>query len=84
MAQVAKKKPYMIAMDGKKVAMGLTKTAGDVDMFGHEDSPTLSERKNQLDEDLLIVEGNDRTLMAVSVLTRRLEEVRKLNIHTLN
>lgn len=34
------RKKYVLAMDGKKVAMGLTSIVGDVNMFGHEDSPT--------------------------------------------
>ena len=44
---------YMLCADGKKVTAGLDKHGGgDVDMFGHEDGETLTERKTKLALDL--------------------------------
>ena len=37
-------KNYVLAVDGKQIAQGLTPHSGDINMFGHEDKPTLVER----------------------------------------
>ena len=36
-----------ICFDGKRINSSLTDTFGDVDLFGCEESPTLSERINR-------------------------------------
>jgi hypothetical protein len=41
-------KVNMMCLDGKKVTAGLDDKYGDVDMFGYEQSPTLSEQKERL------------------------------------
>ena len=38
----------MMCMDGKKVTVGLDSNFGDVDMFGHEQSPTILEQAERL------------------------------------
>ena len=43
-------KSCCITFDGKKLKPGLTKTEGDVDMFGLEKGPSLSERQQCLED----------------------------------
>ena len=43
----AERKSFKLSIDGKKIASGFGKDLGDVDLFGHEPSPTLQERKTR-------------------------------------
>ena len=45
------KKQYVLSFDGKLIRPRFTKDSGDVDMFGCERQPTLSQRKCRLDEE---------------------------------
>ena len=42
---------YMMYADAKRVTAGVSTGEGDVDMFGHEEGGTLSERKQRLKEE---------------------------------
>ena len=46
---------YVVSVDGKKIAPGLSETGGDEDLFGHE-KPALEERKRKLQGDIDAVE----------------------------
>lgn len=50
---------YILSVDGKKVAPGLTESGGDEDLFGHE-NPKLDKRKEPLQEDLDAIEALPR------------------------
>ena len=39
---------YILTFDGKKLAPGLTKDSGDVDLLGHETGPTLQARQEEI------------------------------------
>ena len=61
----------MMCMDGKKVTVGLDSKFGDVDMFGHEQSPTLAEQAERLSREESLVDEirdtvNDQLLELVS------------------
>ena len=43
---------FCLSFDGKKLNIGRTKTGGDIDLFGFEDEPTLSQRRDRLQHDL--------------------------------
>ena len=49
------KKQYVLSFDGKLIRPGFTKDSGDIDMFGCEKQPTLSQRKCREDEELVHV-----------------------------
>ena len=46
-----KEKSHKICIDGKRINSGFGKALGDVDLYNHEDSPTLQEQKERLTEE---------------------------------
>ena len=48
----AERKCFKISIDGKKISGGFGKSLGDVDLVGHEEKPTLQERKDNLQREL--------------------------------
>lgn len=45
-------KEYVLAVDGKKVSQGLNAKYGDIDLWGHEKSPTLKESESRRDAEV--------------------------------
>lgn len=45
-----------ICLDGKKIATGFGKKLGDVDLFGHEEKPTLEERETRIESEKSCIE----------------------------
>ena len=45
------KDSLILSVDGKRFSPGFTKDFGDVDLFGHEKHPTLTEKLEQLHQD---------------------------------
>ena len=52
-----KEKEVKLCFDGKKINSGFGQHLGDVDMWGHEFSPTLSERKANHERSISHIEG---------------------------
>ena len=50
MAKAMNGKSCCVTFDGKKLKSGLTKTDGDVDLFGFEKGPSLTDRKKSIEE----------------------------------
>lgn len=50
-------KRYNICIDGKKIAPGFGKHSGEVDLFGHESTPTLKTKRQRLDIELSCVQN---------------------------
>ena len=81
-ASRASEKTYVLAMDGKKVAMGLTEEDGDVDMFGCEDGVILAARKHRFECEMasfdheqdndLITEAQN----AIQIVSKRISDAR--------
>ena len=55
-------KPLKLSVDGKKISRGKCKNIGDVDCWGYEASPSLSERKDELQRNIGIIECMQETL----------------------
>ena len=55
--QKAQNRSCKISFDGKKISMGFGTDLGEVDLFGHESSPTLQEKKKKLDEELRYIDN---------------------------
>ena len=80
----ASKKTYVGAMDGKKTAMGLTESGGDVDMFGCEDGLTVKDRNERLEKEIQCIKEfrNDSVAVASSarkaakLVSMRLKDIR--------
>ena len=45
---ISRDRPRILTFDGKKLAPGLTKDSGDVDLLGHETGPTLQARQEEI------------------------------------
>ena len=66
MRNISEAEFFKISLDGKQIASGFGKVLGDVNLFGHEQSPTLEDRQerfhaedalcNELDEQLKTLE----------------------------
>ena len=54
---IDKEKSYVISVDGKKIAPGLTSDYGDQDLFGHEEPETLKSLKERITKELTEVEN---------------------------
>jgi len=48
-------KSYNLCVDGKKIAPGLGKKLGDVNLFGHESEPTFATRKDRFEVEMQAV-----------------------------
>ena len=78
---------YILSVDGKKIAPGMTESCGDEDLFGHE-KPKLEERKKALADDLNAIEclrqdngtSHKRTYNVVRRLAFRVMELRLLRV----
>lgn len=46
-----------MCLDGKKINGSITGILGDVDLFGHEQKPTLREKQNRLQDEILHTES---------------------------
>lgn len=46
-----------LSVDGKKISRGKGKKLGDVDCWGHENKPTLEDKRNMHKEEISIVES---------------------------
>lgn len=55
-------KTYKLCLDGKKINGSTTGILGDVDLFGHEQKPTLREKQNRLQDEILHTESVLKTL----------------------
>ncbi len=60
-------KSYKVCIDGKKISSGFGRTLGDVDLFGHEESPSLTERKVRNREELSIIQQAEAILEALQM-----------------
>ncbi|KAK3085168.1 hypothetical protein FSP39_025400 [Pinctada imbricata] len=49
-------KTYKICLDGKKINASKSGSLGDIDLFGFEKQPTLSERKDRLNHEIEFTE----------------------------
>lgn len=60
-----------LSIDGKKIAYGFGKHLGDEDLCGHEDSPTLKERKDIFEAEMKVIASLRSELMtsALSIST---------------
>jgi hypothetical protein len=47
---------YVLSVDGKQIAPGLTEKNGDQDLFGHEDGVSLQMSRERITQELLAVE----------------------------
>ena len=47
---------YVLSVDGKKLAPGLTEKNGDQDLFGHEDGISLEMSRERIEQELITVE----------------------------
>lgn len=56
-----------ICLDGKKIAYGFGRRFGDEDLSGHEESPTLEERKQRLQIEMSVIEKVDSFLENLDV-----------------
>ncbi|CAH1789091.1 unnamed protein product, partial [Owenia fusiformis] len=45
-------KTYVLSVDGKKLASGLTESHGDIDLFGHEDGKSLEELQSRIKSEI--------------------------------
>lgn len=55
-------KTYKLCLDVKKLNGSTTGILGDVDLFGHEQKPTLREKQNRLQDEILHTESVLKTL----------------------
>lgn len=46
------KKKNVLAVDGKKIAAGLNAEGGDIDLWGYEAAPTLTQSQEQASKEL--------------------------------
>ena len=60
-------KTYKLCVDGKKINSGKSKTNGDIDLFGFEKSPTLSERKAELKTETMLLKSISEILDLFSI-----------------
>jgi len=49
-------KSYKLCIDGKKIMQGFGSRFGEVDLYGHESKPTLSQKRTDLEEELTVVQ----------------------------
>jgi hypothetical protein len=66
---------YNLCFDGKKINSGKTEKRGDIDLFGHEKPPTLSERKERLARELGVLSELEKQLNVESVWGDNLEQI---------
>ena len=64
-----------IAIDGKKIAYGFGKLLGDEDLCGHEDAPTLTERKQRLENEQQEVSGIGKLVGEQMLATQDISEL---------
>ena len=70
-------KNYKLCVDGKKITVGFGKNLGEVDLYGHESSPTLNEKRERLNVECILVSNQIEKL-------DRMLEIGKLKIKELN
>ncbi|KAJ8301229.1 hypothetical protein KUTeg_020216 [Tegillarca granosa] len=58
---VTEDKTYKLCFDGKKINSSTSSNLGDVDLFGFEQEPTLSQRKHRLQNEAIICQKASRT-----------------------
>lgn len=63
-----KQKPLKLSVDGKKISRGKCKNIGDIDCWGHEKSPTLSEKKEKHETD---IENVDAAINKADAMERK-------------
>jgi len=68
-------KCFKINIDGKKIATGFGKTLGDVDLFGHEQSPTLEERKMCLASEEQCLDDIDDFLKEIELYKENIDQL---------
>ncbi|CAC5373180.1 SLC5A6 [Mytilus coruscus] len=84
-------KNYVLSVDGKKLAPGLTNIHGDQDLFGHEEGNSLQDLKDRLESEIQEVETvkhdwnkmndtdkKDKLISIVSIVSIRIKELRLL------
>ena len=57
-------KEFVLCVDGKKIAPGLNKKYGDIDLWGHEAGTTLADAKARLDKESKIVNHTMKVLVS--------------------
>jgi hypothetical protein len=67
-------KPLKLSVDGKKISRGKCKNIGDVDCWGYEASPTLEEKRNELQQELV----------TIKCLQEKLDDLEEKGIKTIN
>ena len=66
---------YNLSFDGKKINAGKTKMGGDIDLFGHEDVPTLEQRKARFADEKRSIDEFQQLLENPSVYGQNFESV---------
>ena len=70
-----KQKPLKLSADGKKISRGKCKNIGDIDCWGYEATPNLSERKKSHTEDISNIESVQNKIDEMEGIVRDLNEL---------
>ena len=70
-------KNYKLCIDGKKITVGFGKHLGEVDLYGHESSPTLKEKRERLNVESVLV--NSKIEKLDRALEMGKEQIKELN-----
>ncbi|CAH1779698.1 unnamed protein product [Owenia fusiformis] len=82
-------KKYVLSVDGKRTAAGLSKEGGDIDLFGNEPEQSLEEKQKEIEAEIMFVRDiknklhdAERSTDYLSLITKcssRIEQLRKTN-----
>ena len=77
-----KDKAFNLCVDGKKITSGFGKNLGEVNIFGHESTPTYQQKKDRLEIELCVV---DNTMKEISRwIEREVTVISELNMDSKN
>ena len=73
-AATSNNRAYKICIDGKKIAPGFGSKLGEVDLYGHESSPTLKQKQDRLAEEIDAIDDIDTLLCQAELLEKEFLE----------